>query len=424
MLFTSFVQLFQELEETYNLEEKLDIIGFFPHQKYLKIIFKVVYDPLITFGSVANDVVRLWQEGEIIVRKKASGKNKRFRNTIKILENFSKSRIQRNEISSLLKQQLKRVTKNEIVILRRIFQKDLKIGLNLDIVNKIYPGLIKPPTKFMYPEIYFPDLVLSFPILVEPRFKSVKRVKLTADVSGVVGAYTESHKNLSGLFEKVLDILLTLAKKIKGTIEIDSCLLYSTFKVKHKIEESNCLLDSDIGLLEKDLCLYLFDFVIDREKTTLTERRKNVKKFVGLLRRKNVSIPVKVMPGIVVTDKPAIFNSYKKSISKGYPGIYIKDLKSPYVYKRSTYWLRYDNIETKQGKIIDVIEGQRIFSGSCGCVVIQVQGKKISLTNLTPVQRKSLWDLRDSVKGKECTLEYQEGISNSTKLMNSAWGLV
>jgi len=422
MLFTSFVRLFQELEETYNLEEKLDIIGFFPHQKYLKTIFKVVYDPLITFGSVANDITRLWQKGKITVRKKASGKNKRFKFIIKILEDFSKSRIQRNEISSFLKQRLKRVTKNEIVILRRILQKDLKIGLNLDIVNKIYPGLIKPPTKFMYPETYFPDLVLSFPILVEPRFKSVKRVKLTADVSGTVGAYTESHRNLSGLFEKVLDTLLTIAKKVKGTIEIDSYLLYSTFKVKHEIEESDCLLDTDIKLLEKDLCLYLFDFVINKEKTTLTERRKNVKRFVGLLRKKKVSIPIKLMPGIVVTDKPAIFNAYKKSISKGYPGICIKDLRSPYVCKRSSYWLRYDNIETKQGKIVDVIEGQRIFCGSCGCVVIQVQGKKISLTNLTSVQRKSLWGLRDSVKGKECTLEYQEGKPN--RLMNSVWGLV
>lgn len=75
-MFDSLVALLQELEESDRTNEKIDIIEFFPHQKYLRTIFKMVYTPIVSFGSLAEEVISLWKTGQIrIKRNRKEGKS-------------------------------------------------------------------------------------------------------------------------------------------------------------------------------------------------------------------------------------------------------------------------------------------------------------------------------------------------------------
>ena len=63
-------------EKSDRTNEKIDIIEFFPHQKYLRTIFKMVYTPIVSFGSLAEEVISLWKTGQIrIKRNRKEGKS-------------------------------------------------------------------------------------------------------------------------------------------------------------------------------------------------------------------------------------------------------------------------------------------------------------------------------------------------------------
>jgi len=101
----------------------------------------------------------------------------------------------------------------------------------------------------------------------------------------------------------------------------------------------------------------------------------------------------------------------------GYEGIMIKDNDAPYVFKRSSFWLKYksksftDNptLETMDCKIIGMTEGEGKYKNTLGALVVMQPNKKIcKVSGMTDKQRNLFWRYRDKAKNTIVEVAYQE----------------
>jgi ATP-dependent DNA ligase len=103
--------------------------------------------------------------------------------------------------------------------------------------------------------------------------------------------------------------------------------------------------------------------------------------------------------------------------AKGYEGIMIKDLNAPYVYTRSSAWLKFksesfsDEPTRKEMDcvIIGASEGYGKYVGTLGALIVrQSNGEQCSVSGMTDKQRDIFWKNRHKLRGKIVEVLYQE----------------
>lgn len=341
----------------------------------------------------------------------------RFKKILRTLQVFLKTGDQDKTLSKLSKI-LKVVSKNELVLLKRILLKDLQIGLSNEVINKLYPNLIQYPTRFMMPGDYAPNLSITFPIIAEPEFRRGIRIKMVSVPKGITGAYSQSYKVYSMLFKGPLEILSGVSEKLGKVVEVDTylvCLDRGIASILNNITSLSRILLREV---ETRTNLYVFDFIIQGdEKIPLERRKETVTKFVARVRKKTKVSNISVMPYIMALDREELKKANNVISKKAkIKGIIIKDPNSPYSYKQDSFWLRYRNIEVERGRLLQVITGH--ISPCGGVLVRRSNGRKFLLTNLSSSQREELWKIQKEVKNKKCLLEFVKGDLSTLKLLS------
>lgn len=103
--------------------------------------------------------------------------------------------------------------------------------------------------------------------------------------------------------------------------------------------------------------------------------------------------------------------------AKGYEGMMIKDINAPYVYTRSSAWLKYKS-ETFSDEptrkemdciIVGATEGYGKYVGTLGALIVrQPNGERCSVSGMTDTQRDIFWKNRHKLVGKIVEVLYQE----------------
>lgn len=398
----SLIDFFYTIEDTLSLSDKIKIIKNFEHPEILKQILKIVYSPFlipIKFIEPTTYSRKLHPKADVRLHK--------------FLQVVTDYHFDNKEIDPLFFEKYFKcnITMDEFLIYKRILSRKISIGINLDIVNKVYKNLISTPSKFMSFGDYSPSLQYKFPLIAEPIFDGV-RIKCLASPTESF-SFDYYYLKYDKILKPVLQELQKIAIKINNVVELDGVLFHSTWA------ETNYLVSSDNEELlpaAENLIYYISDFIVKGKETIPLEKRKEkVLKFV-----KKSKAKVKALPWKYVSSHKAMIQSNKKALKNNFPGIMLKDPGSPYEYKKSSYWMELRNTNSLLGTIISILPGQGLSCFKCSCVVIQPkQGTPIAVKNMTTQQREFLWAKRNELLGQYCEVlmkPSKEGLHDPTFL--------
>lgn len=120
----------------------------------------------------------------------------------------------------------------------------------------------------------------------------------------------------------------------------------------------------------------------------------------------NVSLVPHIEVDLDTSEGKDVFRRYcNDRVAEGFEGVMIKDMESPYVCKRSTYWLKYKPVITVDLQIVNVEEGTGRNVGRLGALVCHGQDgdRNISVnvgSGFSDDDRSELWGERETIIGR------------------------
>lgn len=408
------IKLFYKVEECLSLQEKIDILKKFPNQADLERIFCLVFSPFTRFGFDSS-ILREKEQEIAFLKEVDENADKRYKKVLSVLEDVKEGNKKPSEVKDFLVKLLTtRVTREEFEIFKRLIDRKLAIGLNMEVANTLFPGLISFPSKFMLSGEYVPSLRLKFPVYCELNVDGF-RIKLTASPKGEAVAFDLHYFTYNKLFKPHLEILSSIAKKINKTVEVDGEVFYKDWSTTNSILISDDDHPEGLAKARELLTYYAMDFIVrGKESTPLKKRKEKVEKFVALCKNAQLTPLVKNTLYTEANSDKEMISTYKKVMKKGYDGIIIKDPLSPYEHKRSSYWLKLKKIETQDVTILAVYPGQGLSCFKCAAILAKPRlGSPFLVKDLSDSQRDFAWTRRNEIIGQVAEIVFRKSTDGS-----------
>ncbi len=238
--------------------EKQQLLAEFMQEELGQFIIKWTYDPFITYG---------------IKLKKLPAHDDATPATItdpvveKILTQLSKRELTGSAAKAELDFLLKALDAPSRLILQKIIEKDLKVGIAASTIEAVMPGYL-PSFGVMRAHPYEQKRVTQFPVPVEPKLDGMRCTFIAKDGKGAF--FTRSGKALDAL-QHLAQPLLDAARKIRFNADTNKG-------------------DFDAPYLE--LADYLYDLGVEQEPSFVldTEAMNGLFSKSGALRRKGEQV--------------------------------------------------------------------------------------------------------------------------------------
>jgi len=263
------------------------------------------------------------------------------------------------------------------ILLNRILQRDLRIGLNIKSINSVFPGLI--PTF---------DVMLAMKVdWKKIRFPCWSSVKL----DGVRGLYkngkiyTRSGKELHGLDH--------ITESVMSSVQLDGELLIPGMT----FQESSGLIRN----LNRtpDVKFHLFE--LPRADLVFTDRLRLIHEIA------NSSEHLRYVTHHIVNTREDAMDHYKACRSAGYEGTVLKPLDYNYVQKRSALWMKLKAIESADVKVTGYYPGTGKYKNMLGGLTVDYRGVAVDVGGgFSDEQRQQFWN--SPPMGETIEILYQE----------------
>jgi DNA ligase-1 len=153
-----------------------------------------------------------------------------------------------------------------------------------------------------------------------------------------------------------------------------------------------------------ELCQYhVYDMPMD---APFAERIKTLQALCKKLGKKS---PIKLVETVVVNDEVELDAAYERFKAEGYEGAMVRNLNSPYEYKRSNHLQKMKEFQDAEFKIIGVEEGRGKLQGHAGAFVCATKNGaefKAKMAGETS-KLKEYWDNQEGCIGKKLTVKFQ-----------------
>ena len=242
----------------------------------------------------------------------------------------------------------------------RILLRNLRVGASESIVEKIWPGAI---TKFSVQLAesltshhetgigIVIDEPVNFPVRVEPKLDGLRCIAVKTN--GVVTMFTRSGSQI--------DTLPTIKRTLEGAswdnFVLDGECLGSSWN-----ESASVIMSHKTAKDDSCINFHVFDALHFDEwrdqlcGVWLEDRIKLVGELIQNIPDNSCIVQVE---GITVKSTDDLMKFYSKSMEAGYEGIMLKDLNSPYIFKRTSNVLKLKPVSTFEGVIVSHYEGNR-----------------------------------------------------------------
>ena len=340
--------------------EKLEILSKYPE---LKEILKACYDPhkkyyMTALGHYGQDagIVKGWDmDWKIIIR---------------ILDSLSDRTLSGNHAKEIVAHAIIQMNDDSAQIFQGIINKDLRLGLGVSSINKVWPRLI--PTmedgeeafKIMYVK-NFKKGKLQYPLLVAQKLDGVR----ARFVNGKL--YSRQRKVFVGLdhIETYLDQLcerLDMPKDFDGELIVPGEIF----------DVASGVIRSDNPTPEA--VFSIFDIPgDDRIKSARLQRMEN------LIASLDPFCKVEIIKHQWVRDEAELQMAYDAYVIAGYEGIVIYDPNSYYEdhtpTRRTDSWMRIVPLKTADCKVIGFFEGKGKYKGSLGGITVDYKGHEVKV---------------------------------------------
>jgi DNA ligase 1 len=241
----------------------------------------------------------------------------------------------------------------------RILLRNLRVGVMETTINKVWPGAISKFSVQLAESLgsrHEPGqgIVITeevhYPVRVEPKLDGLRCIAIKHD--GVVTMFTRS----GSAIETLPTIKAALEAAPWDDFVLDSEVMGSDWN-----ESASVVMSHKTSKDDSNMKMHVFDamhFSDWRDQINETELRDRVDLVADLV-EKVCDDHVVAVEGKTVRNQTELMTFYSKTMEKGYEGIMLKSISSPYRFKRTEAVLKLKPVQTYEGVIVGHYEGNR-----------------------------------------------------------------
>jgi DNA ligase-1 len=276
-----------------------------------------------------------------------------------LLEDLSSRKITGNAAKAAVVSAFSMMTARQQKWCQRIILKNLRCGVQETTVNKVWPGSI---TKFSVQlaeglkthhdpvaGIIIDDKV-QYPVRVEPKLDGLRVVAVKH--GGEVMMFTRNGT--------VLDTLPRIKSALEGA-PWDDFVLDGECMGEDWNESASVVMSHKRGKDDSGMVFHVFDamhFDDWKDQVNTTSLVDRIDLAAGLVEQVRNPCIIQVS-GENAQDQKSLMDFYSRSMESGYEGIMVKELHSPYHFKRTENIRKMKPVVTYEGIIVGHYEGRR-----------------------------------------------------------------
>lgn len=393
-------EVFERLRSTRSMNEKQQILKEYFYNDTLKEVLEYTYNPYKRYFVAEKSLKD--------IKSKENAKIPSWENMLVLLDALYQREVTGNTALELINDFCCKLTKEQVDLFKMILSKDLKLGISTTTINKIWKNLI--PTFDIQLASGENDIdKIDFPAIIEPKLDGMR----------VVVYYDGNEVTYFSRGGKEITTLSYIDKQIKELIpdggvfdcEVMSGDFNATISEVHRKEAKS-----------KNSVLIVFDYLTLEEwqaqKTKKSQRQRRdllekifEKKYLDKNQKKYVNI--KLVDCYIVHSLEQAVERYRRFKDDGYEGAILKNLVSPYEFKRSRNWVKMKPSETIDLEVLDIVEGTGKYQNCVGALTCELDGVKISIGGgIKDEERKEWWEHPEKIVGSIIEIEYMEKTKN------------
>lgn len=394
---TKVQSILEELENTNSQKEKIEILRTM--NEIQKRWFKMCYNSLITFGV------------KKIPEYTSESNSLDIASIMNILEKeFVTREITGNAAIERLRDILSNAEEPEVV--ERLIKRDAKCGVNVSLLNKVFPNLI--------PEI---PCMLAQPMnektLKNIKFPAISQLKadgmrcITFITSNNVRMFSRNGTEI--ICEPLKNTLMTIGQIEESLLSDNTTLMLDGELICYKDNKlldrktsngiCNKVLKGTANTEEQDLIqMQLWDIVkIDSNTFSPLEDRSYEKRLEDLYSILDMSkfSKLEVIPTEIVNSMEEALEHFQKMLSQGLEGTILKNQDAKWSNTRSKDLVKLKEENTIDLLVVDIEEGSGDFEGGLGAIICETSDKKLRVrvgTGFSFEDRGFVNDLSDGKK--------------------------
>ena len=323
----------------------------------LKPYLKAAYDPYVRYYTVKVNSFAVYNRGKDLFSQE----------TWELLADLSARRLSGKLAEEIVEMQLNDLTVDSALLLQRILDKDLRMGVGVKTINKRFPHLV-PTHDVMLAKLYEPNRV-QFPCYGSPKIDGVRAIFKRGNFYSRNGHVFKGLQNLKESLDN-----LCQGKDIP-TLDGELTVKNTSF------QEGSGLIRNDHAVLDAQFSI----FELPELQDTFTQRIKLIKTLDTTNIRPIAHLPLK--------NHDEVLAFYKKCRGLGYEGSVIKPWD--YIYKgtRSYDWMKMKDVLSIDAPITGFYEGTGKYKGMLGGVTIEINGVTVKVGGgFSDEQRKIIWE--------------------------------
>ena len=400
----------------------------------LKSLLYLAYNPYLQFYIKKIPYVEL-------DTTKAVDYELNYTEFLQLLVKFSKRELTGNAAIEALTNFLVNCDERELCWYTRVLKKDLKIGVAATSINKVFPNLI-PTYEVMLADKVDPNKLLTdiktwklLPERMTIQYKidgyrlnihrpSEDEVLIRTRNGKIISGYTDLEKSAQQLpVGYVYDGEIVAPEMIKWINQ--NIINGSTTSEANRDFFSETMSHAFSKETDKKGIFIVFDvvpindWVLHKCDMDYEERYHLLQRLVQPLELPNV-IPIISSKVFLKADKsaiPEILNLFHQFVSQGWEGAMIKDLDSPYQWKRTKALLKMKLMDTVDLVVDEIYEGTGKYKGMLGGVYCNYKGNKLGIgSGFNDSQRIEFWENPNAIIGKTIEVKYQAETTNKQGL--------
>lgn len=406
--------ILESLESTQGTKAKQELLQTHASNARLMRVFQLTNDPYVNF--YISKVPKL--TGPSIHPVGWSSSDEKTDELLEFLTQCMSGSIRGNASRDLLQQILNGVSAVEHKWISRIVQKRLRLGLGDSSIEKVWPGLISSFEVSLAETIDWviedgklkPTTLISYPCRLEPKWDGFRCVAVKS--GGKVTMFARSGR----VFER--------AKKIDSWLEThmqDGWVLDGELMAKEWNDTASIISsrknhkDDDTLQFHVFDCMTLESWKAHGETKPYSERLADIPTVLGKL--DETVVPAQ---GKTVDNEADLLTYFDECVAKGYEGIMVKRLDTPYVFKRSDAVMKLKPIVSWDCVVVDVLpakDGTK-WEGMHTILAVQVPGGGITRvgTGFSDEDREHLNTERGELVGKACEVQGQPPLTEDGKI--------
>lgn len=396
-------EMVESLKQTNSTKDKELILSRYKNFREVERFLDYLYNPHLKYGVSESKLE------EIISSTKNVTENEfLFPDLYPFLIHLSMSNINddlRNQIGILLNGIKDEKTKE---LVKCLLIKDLKVGLGVKTVNKVFKGLI-PTHEVQLAKKYEPGKTK-----LKDKFYITEKldgIRCTAYFEGdELKIKTRQGKDITGLVE-IEKVLMDKKEEWKKNI-LDGELVSIGSKpediYKHTMEKVQNKNEVKTGIQFKVFDMVpLISFIGKTSTIPYSTRRNDLLALENTLF--NYSEFVKPVPVLYEgNEEEVILSLLDKVVSEGKEGLMI-NLDKPYEFKRTANLLKVKKMYTMDLEIVDFEEGTGKNKNNLGALLVDFKGNKVGVgSGLTDSLRKEIWENKEKYLGRVVEIQYFE----------------